>query len=72
MPFIGGPRQVEGGRTTLALSLVATDADEDHPACFHRDDPRSAARIRRLAFPPAEPLLVLDEIHAYKRGGATS
>ena len=65
MAFVGGPRQV--GKTTLALSLVGTDADETHPACFNWDDPRSAARIRRLEFPPAEPLLVLDEIHKYKR-----
>lgn len=28
--FIGGPRQV--GKTTLAPSLIGTDADETHPA----------------------------------------
>jgi hypothetical protein len=65
MVFIGGPRQV--GKTTLALSLVGKGADETHPAYFNWDDPRSAARIRRLELPPGEPLLVLDEIHKYAR-----
>ncbi len=65
MVFIGGPRQV--GKTTLALSLVGKGADETHPAYFNWDDPRAAARIRRLELPPAEPLLVLDEIHKYAR-----
>jgi hypothetical protein len=65
MVFIGGPRQV--GKTTLALSLVGKGADETHPAYFNWDDPRSAARIRRLELPPGERLLVLDEIHKYAR-----
>ncbi len=65
MVFIGGPRQV--GKTTLALSLLGEGADETHPAYFNWDDPRSAARVRRLELPPREPLLVLDEIHKYAR-----
>ncbi len=65
MVFIGGPRQV--GKTTLALSLVGKGADETHPAYFNWDDPRAAARVRRLELPPGEPLLVLDEIHKYAR-----
>ena len=65
MAFIGGPRQV--GKTTLALSLVGRRADETHPAYFNWDDPRAAARVRRLELPPGEPLLVLDEIHKYAR-----
>lgn len=65
MVFLGGPRQV--GKTTLALSLVGRGADETHPAYFNWDDPRSAARIRRVELPPDEPLIVLDEIHKYAR-----
>ncbi len=65
MVFIGGPRQV--GKTTLALSLVGKSADETHPAYFNWDDPRAAARVRRLELPPGESVLVLDEIHKYAR-----
>ena len=65
MVFIGGPRQV--GKTTLALSLVGKGAGERHPAYFNWDDPRAAARVRRLELPPGEPLIVLDEIHKYAR-----
>ncbi len=65
MAFIGGPRQV--GKTTLALSLMGEGADETHPAYFNWDDPRSAARLRRLELPAGEPFLVLDEIHKYAR-----
>jgi predicted AAA+ superfamily ATPase len=65
MVFIGGPRQV--GKTTLALSLLGADADETHPAYFNWDDPRSAARLRRLELPPGEKVIVLDEIHKYAR-----
>ena len=65
MVFIGGPRQV--GKTTLALSLLGAGADETHPAYLNWDDPRAAARLRRLELPPSEPILVLDEIHKYAR-----
>jgi predicted AAA+ superfamily ATPase len=65
MAFIGGPRQV--GKTTLALGLLGPSATERHPAYFNWDDPRSAARLRRVELPPGEPLLVLDEIHKYAR-----
>lgn len=65
MVFIGGPRQV--GKTTLALSLIGTGADETHPAYLSWDDPRAAASVRRMELPPGEPLLVLDEIHKYAR-----
>jgi len=65
MAFIGGPRQV--GKTTLALSLVGKGADERHPAYFNWDDPRSAARLRRLELPAGEPFLILDEVHKYAR-----
>jgi predicted AAA+ superfamily ATPase len=65
MAFVGGPRQV--GRTTLALSLLGPTATEAHPAYFNWDDPRSAARLRRVELPPGEPLLILDEVHKYAR-----
>jgi hypothetical protein len=65
MAFVGGPRQV--GKTTLALGLAGKDADERHPAYFNWDDPRSAARLRRVQLPPGEPLLIFDEIHKYAR-----
>jgi predicted AAA+ superfamily ATPase len=65
MAFIGGPRQV--GKTTMALQLLGPRASEKHPAYFNWDDPRAAARLRRLELPPGEPLLVLDEIHKYAR-----
>jgi hypothetical protein len=65
MVFIGGPRQV--GKTTLALSLVGSGADETHPSYFNWDDPRSAARLRRLELPAGEPFLILDEVHKYAR-----
>ncbi len=65
MAFVGGPRQV--GKTTLALRLLAETADETHPAYFNWDDPRSAARIRKLELPADQPLVVLDEIHKFAR-----
>jgi len=65
MVFVGGPRQV--GKTTLALSLLGSRADESHPAYLNWDDPRDSARLRRVELPPSEKLLVFDEIHKYAR-----
>ncbi|MDP6977144.1 MAG: ATP-binding protein [Myxococcota bacterium] len=65
MVFIDGPRQV--GKTTFALSLLGKGVRETHPAYFNWDDPRSAARLRRLELPPDEAILVLDEVHKYAR-----
>jgi hypothetical protein len=65
MAFVGGPRQV--GKTTLALQMLGKGATEKHPAYLSWDDPRSAARLRRVELPPGEPLLVFDEIHKYAR-----
>ena len=65
MAFVGGPRQV--GKTTLALSLLGPEANEQHPAYFNWDDPRAAARLRRVELPAHEPLLVCDEVHKYAR-----
>jgi predicted AAA+ superfamily ATPase len=65
MAFVGGPRQV--GKTTLALSLLGTKATEKHPAYLSWDDPRAAARLRRVELPANQPLLIFDEIHKYAR-----
>lgn len=65
MAFVGGPRQV--GKTTLALSLLAGGADERHPGYLNWDDPRVPPKLRQGELPPAEPLVVLDEIHKYAR-----
>lgn len=65
MAFVGGPRQV--GKTTLALRLLGPRANEKHTAYFNWDDPRSAARLRRVELPANQPLLVFDEIHKYAR-----
>jgi len=65
MVFVGGPRQV--GKTTFALQFLGRGATERHPSYFNWDDPRSAARLRRVELPAEEPVLVLDEIHKYAR-----
>lgn len=65
MAFVGGPRQA--GKTTLALQMLGPKATEKHPAYFNWDDPRAAARLRRVELPAAESLLVFDEIHKYAR-----
>ena len=65
MAFVGGPRQV--GKTTMALELLGPGATEKHPAYFNWDDPRSAARLRRVELPADQPLLIFDEIHKYAR-----
>lgn len=65
MVFVGGPRQV--GKTTLALGLLGTHADETHPAYLNWDHPRAASAFRSAELPPGEPLVILDEIHKYAR-----
>ena len=47
--------------------MIGKDADETHPAYFNWDDPRAAARLRRVELPAAEALLVLDEVHKFAR-----
>ncbi len=63
MVFLSGPRQV--GKTTLALSLLG--GDEKSPAYFNWDYEKDQRRLLALEFPPHQRLLVLDEIHKYKR-----
>jgi predicted AAA+ superfamily ATPase len=65
MAFVGGPRQV--GKTTFALQMLGRGASEKHPAYFNWDDPRAAARLRKVELAAGEPMLVLDEIHKYAR-----
>lgn len=66
MVFVGGPRQV--GKTTLALRLLAGGrADESHPAYFNWDDNNDRERLLRGELPPAQPLILLDEIHKFAR-----
>jgi uncharacterized protein len=64
MVFVGGPRQV--GKTTLALSLLKAPSKE-HPAYFNWDTPSRREAITKLEFPKDQPLIVLDEIHKYKK-----
>jgi predicted AAA+ superfamily ATPase len=64
MVFLGGPRQV--GKTTLALSLIP-DADESNPAYLSWDVPESQRLLLKGGLPAEQPLIILDEIHKYKR-----
>jgi predicted AAA+ superfamily ATPase len=64
MVFLGGPRQV--GKKTLALSLL-DDADESHAAYLSWDVPDSQRLLLSGGLPAQQPLIVLDEIHKYKR-----
>jgi predicted AAA+ superfamily ATPase len=64
MVFLGGPRQV--GKTTLAYHLLGTD-DETHPGYLNWDIPNVQRTLVRGEIPAKEKLLVLDEIHKYKK-----
>jgi len=63
MVFVGGPRQV--GKATLAREFVATCFRD---SCYfnwdNRDDRR---RIMRAEWPGNAKLIILDEIHKYKK-----
>jgi len=61
--LLSGPRQV--GKTTLALHLLK--GDETHPAYFNWDYDDDQKKILQGEFPPGQKLLVLDEIHKYRR-----
>lgn len=63
MVFLSGPRQV--GKTTLALNLLK--GDETHPAYFNWDHTEDQKKLLTFEFPPKQKLIVLDEIHKYKR-----
>jgi len=64
MVFLGGPRQV--GKTTLALGLIK-GADESHPAYLSWDVPESQRLLLAGGLPGDQALIILDEIHKYKR-----
>lgn len=64
MVFIGGPRQV--GKTTLAFHLLGAK-DETHPAYLNWDIPSVQRMLVSGEIPATETLLVLDEIHKYKK-----
>ena len=61
--LLAGPRQV--GKTTLALRILG--GNETHPAYFNWDFEDDQGKLLRSEFPPDQPLLVLDEIHKYRR-----
>ena len=63
MVFIGGPRQV--GKTTLSLQFLSTQSPK-HPNYLNWDDVNDQKKILKYEF-PQEGLLVLDEIHKYKK-----
>ncbi len=70
MVFVGGPRQV--GKTTLALSILAKSPNPpleffDHPAYLNWDVLQSKSRLMRGELPAGEGLVILDEIHKFKR-----
>jgi len=63
MVFLGGPRQV--GKTTLAQKLIGpsfTDA-----AYFNWDHRLDRQKILNLEFPGTAELVILDEIHKYRK-----
>jgi predicted AAA+ superfamily ATPase len=63
MVFIGGPRQV--GKTTLALDLVARHFEK--AAHFNWDNRPDRKRIMASDWPGDATLIILDEIHKYKK-----
>jgi predicted AAA+ superfamily ATPase len=64
MVFLGGPRQV--GKTTLALSLIP-GADASDPAYLSWDVPESQRLLLAGGLPTEGKLVILDEIHKYRR-----
>ncbi len=64
MVFVGGPRQA--GKTTLAFHLLGAE-DETHPAYLNWDIPSVQRALIRGELPAKGSLIVLDEIHKYKK-----
>jgi predicted AAA+ superfamily ATPase len=62
MVFLGGPRRV--GKTTLALDILG--GNERHPAYFNYDNAEHRRRLLKEDW-PTERMVVLDEIHKYRR-----
>lgn len=63
MVFVGGPRQV--GKTTLCRSFIA--ASFRSPAYYNWDNRSDREVITTSAWPGDAELLILDEIHKYRR-----
>ncbi len=63
MVFIGGPRQV--GKTTLANELVASNFK--NPSYYNWDNREDRKDILRSDWPGDAELIILDEIHKYKK-----
>ena len=63
MVFVGGPRQV--GKTTVALSLLGSAADESSPAYLNWDYPLDREAILSARLPARQRLVIFDEIHKY-------
>ena len=63
MVFIGGPRQV--GKTTLAIELIASTFS--HYGYFNWDNRADRRRIMNSDWPGNAELLILDEIHKYRK-----
>ena len=63
MVFVGGPRQV--GKTTFALSLLGSAADESSPAYLNWDYPLDREAILSARLPARQRLVIFDEIHKY-------
>lgn len=64
MVFVGGPRQV--GKTTLALQLLKTN-EETHRGYLNWDISSVQRSLLQGELPAGEKLIVLDEIHKYKK-----
>lgn len=63
MVFIGGPRQV--GKTTLALQVL--NCSKEDPNYLNWDDLKDRTIIRKNELPVGHRVLILDEIHKFKR-----
>jgi predicted AAA+ superfamily ATPase len=63
MVFIGGPRQV--GKTTLALSLLGRNHNEQSPAYLNWDVLADRESIIAGRLPAKQKRIVFDEIHKY-------
>ena len=63
MVFVGGPRQV--GKTTFALSLLNSAADESSPAYLNWDYPLDREAILAARLPARQRLVIFDEVHKY-------
>ena len=63
MVFLSGARQV--GITSLALRILGMSPK--HPAYLNWDKDSDRLQILRSQFPAAEKMIILDEVHKYRR-----